>query len=263
MSTRSDNAPRRLLCLPEDRREAAANMAVDLWMLRSSASSPGAAALFRAYGWSEPAFTFGQSQRWHDIRGRVNAITVGAAPLPALIRRPTGGGLVDHRRDWTYALVFPIQSEPAAARPADLYTRVHRLLADALGEAGVAARLLSCPPPGACSAEGNAAAPARPNHGGPSVCFEEPVPGDLLDPASGTKVAGAAMKRTRDGVLLQGSIVAEALASPAAREVLRSAFISRLAQSLEAEAVLHSPPPAAVHAALRATFRSTAWNRRR
>ncbi|MCC5805525.1 MAG: lipoate--protein ligase family protein [Opitutales bacterium] len=263
MNARSNNAAQRLLCLPEDRREAAANMAIDLWMLRTAGMHPGAGTLFHGYGWSEPAFTFGQSQRWHDIRAHIEKITRGGRPVPALIRRPTGGGLVDHRRDWTYALVFPARSAAAADRPAGLYIRVHHLLADALGEANVAARLKECPPPGACSSENGAPAHNRLGRGGPSVCFDDPVPGDLLDPATGVKVAGAAMKRTRDGVLFQGSVVAEALAFPAAREVVRRAFLSRLAQSLDLEAASLSPPPAPALAALRATFRSTAWNLRR
>ncbi len=233
-------------------------MALDVWMLRAAGAHPEAVALFRAYGWSGSAFTFGQSQRWADIAARVEAITGASPEPPALVRRPTGGGLVDHRDDWTYALVFPAHSAPAAERPAALYARVHRLLAAALAEAGVAARLKVCPPPGECSEEVDRSASA-----GPSVCFEEPVPGDLLDPATGAKIAGAAMKRTRDGVLLQGSVVAGALASPAAREALRDAFAARFAQSFGAATDTLAQPPESTLEPLRATFRSAPWNRRR
>jgi lipoate-protein ligase A len=41
----------------------------------------------------------------------------------------------------------------------------------------------------------------------PGDCFEEPVGWDLMSFDSSKKIAGAAMKRSRKGVLLQGTII--------------------------------------------------------
>jgi lipoate-protein ligase A len=38
------------------------------------------------------------------------------------------------------------------------------------------------------------------------VCFEEPEPFDVISKPSGAKLAGAAMKRTQSGILIQGSL---------------------------------------------------------
>src|SRR4051812_8587196 len=76
---------------------AALNMAIDE-MLLLNAAKIGKPAL-RFYSWSEPAASFGYFQRYADVSR--------ATALHPLVRRPTGGGIVPHDRDWTYSLVFP------------------------------------------------------------------------------------------------------------------------------------------------------------
>ena len=48
--------------------------------------------------------------------------------------------------------------------------------------------------------------PARKQTSIPGDCFTEPVGWDLIDEESEKKIAGAAMKRSRQGILLQGTI---------------------------------------------------------
>src|SRR5690606_39065461 len=86
--------------LPERHDSAAGNMAADFLLLQRYPAETHAR--FRSYGWHRPAFTFGYSQKIAWVREQVAPF----APVE-LCRRPTGGGLVDHRQDWTYALVIP------------------------------------------------------------------------------------------------------------------------------------------------------------
>src|SRR5687768_12129854 len=89
------------LLLQTGRRRAADNMALDELLLSRAAEFGHP--ILRFYSWAEAAATFGYAQRIAEVE----SFTL----LRPLIRRPTGGGLVPHDRDWTYSLVFP----PSAA----------------------------------------------------------------------------------------------------------------------------------------------------
>ena len=84
--------------LPRQTADAVANMAAD-YLLLEHYPRPDRIR-FRPFAWSEPAYTFGVSQPWAKYRAQV------PAHYP-LIRRCTGGGLVSHLDDWTFALVIP------------------------------------------------------------------------------------------------------------------------------------------------------------
>ncbi len=80
--------------LPVRRGGAAENMALDFLLLQRYPRP--AVPRFRHYDWRGPAFTFGYAQKIAWVRG---ALPPGE-PVD-LCRRPTGGGIVDHRDDWT------------------------------------------------------------------------------------------------------------------------------------------------------------------
>lgn len=101
-------------------------------------------------------------------------------------RRWTGGGIVVHEGDFTFSLSVPKSEALAYARPAESYRTIHLGLAEALGLAGASAEL-------ACTAE-----PA------PGECFAAPVEHDVV--SNGRKIAGGAQRRTRNGLLHQGSV---------------------------------------------------------
>jgi lipoyl(octanoyl) transferase len=86
--------------LPTRAGGAAENMAVDFLLLQRYPAAENAR--FRHYNWHRPAFTFGYGQ----LLGYVKEQLPAGEPVE-LCRRPTGGGVVDHRNDWTYALVIP------------------------------------------------------------------------------------------------------------------------------------------------------------
>ncbi len=157
--------------------EPAWNMALDEALLEA-APRLGRPVL-RFYSWTVPAATFGYFQRYAEVER--------LTPLRPLIRRPTGGGVVPHDGDWTYTLVFPPEHGWYRLRARASYERLHRWVRAAFAELGLAAELTEV------------AAAGPPTH-----CFQRAEQFDVL--LGGAKIAGAAQRRTRHGLLIQGSV---------------------------------------------------------
>ena len=209
--------------LPPRTAGAAENMAADFLLLQRYPEPTRAR--FRHYGWRAPAFTFGFGQKIAYVREQL-AVLAPDAHLD-LTRRPTGGGVVDHRDDWTFALVIPRGHALYDARATESYRQVHADLVTALREQNQPVVLKErCEP----AAPGAACAP------GPTVCFVRPELYDVLHADTGQKVAGAAQKRTKHGLLFQGSIAKTALAPDVDWDAFEDAFATRLAATLNASA---------------------------
>ena len=186
--------------LPVRTAGAAENMALDFLLLQRYPT--GSVPRFRHYEWRGPAYTFGYSQKIDFVRTH----------LPAgesfdLCRRPTGGGMVDHRTDWTYALVIPRGHELYDARAALSYRIVHECLAAALVALGqpaeVKSQSVSWPEEGGASA--SSGQPLS-DIAQPGVCFQRAEIYDVVQASRRVKIAGAAQKRNKHGLLFQGSI---------------------------------------------------------
>ncbi|MEO0508266.1 MAG: hypothetical protein AAF065_00215 [Verrucomicrobiota bacterium] len=202
-----------LVVLPNTFGDAFTNMAIDAALLDTI---PSGAALFRHYGWTEPSITFGYSQQYEEV---MNAGPKGTT----LCRRATGGGIVDHRDDWTYSLILQSELDAAQGSSTSIYENVHRSIASTLLQQSVETRLAPCPRK--CEE-----APAETD--GPDQCFIQPVINDVLT-ADGRKIAGAAMKRTRKGLLIQGSIDRAALPETLDFQSFRNDFIEAILISLK------------------------------
>jgi lipoate-protein ligase A len=176
--------------LPTRTAGAAENMAFDFLLLQRY---PRARTIrFRHYEWRGSAATFGFGQKIAWVRGQLlNEETLD------LCRRPTGGGIVDHRRDWTYALVISREHALWEARAIQSYRLVHECLAQALRELGQPA-VVKTPAPGLAADASTML--------GSGVCFQRAEPYDVVHELSGEKIAGAAQKRNKHGLLLQGSV---------------------------------------------------------
>lgn len=173
--------------LESGRCDYALNMALDE-VLMNTAPELGAPVL-RFYGWQQPAASFGYFQRIAEIERTTH--------LRPLVRRPTGGGLVPHDADWTYSLAFPPAHEWYQLRAEQSYERVHQWLQAAFGHLGIATEL---------------APQARKDL--PGQCFVGYEKHDLLQ--GGRKLAGAAQRRTKHGLLIQGSLQPFSRATPRA-----------------------------------------------
>jgi lipoate-protein ligase A len=171
-------------------------MAIDEALLEK-ASMPS----IRFYRWDRPALSFGYFGRFADV--------ASYAPQRDLVRRWTGGGIVFHGDDLTYSIIIPASAEFFAASPRWIYAAIHSALRDALSANGEPAELVSV----AGVADADVAVRPEGVPGGRSerrsssiseACFANPVQADVL--VNGRKVAGAAQRRTRSGLLQQGSI---------------------------------------------------------
>jgi lipoate-protein ligase A len=135
--------------------------------------------VLRFYSWTEPAATFGYFQRYSEIE----KLTL----LRPLIRRPTGGGLVPHDSDWTYSACFPAGSQWYEFSACASYESIHHWIQQAFEAIHVSVELASSALPS-----------------GPGQCFIGYEKSDVL--WRGRKIAGAAQRRTRNGLLIQGSV---------------------------------------------------------
>jgi lipoate-protein ligase A len=166
-----------LLVLRSGHGEPRFNMALDEALLESAVKlgSP----VLRFYGWAEPAASFGYFQHYSAIERDTL--------LRPLVRRPTGGGIVPHDRDWTYSAIFPPTHAWYGFSAVESYRQIHQWIQRAF-------LLLDVPT--------ELAAEARKAGGG--QCFVGHEKSDLL--RCGQKIAGAAQRRTKRGLLIQGSV---------------------------------------------------------
>ena len=201
--------------LPTRTGGAAENMAVDFLLLQRYPADENAR--FRHYDWHRPAFTFGYSQ----LIGFVRAQLPADDPVE-LCRRPTGGGVVDHRNDWTYALIIPREHDLYEARATESYRLVHACIAEALHALGDPAQLK----------EPASESGSQPVSYGPGVCFTQAENYDVVHPQTGAKIAGAAQKRSKQGLLFQGSIARGAVSSTLDWDKFEELFVSGLAKGL-------------------------------
>jgi len=226
--------------LPDRQGSAAENMAHDFLMLQRY--RPAEAIRLRHYGWRRPAYTFGLSQRVSFVESEV------PEPGADLCRRPTGGGVVNHLDDWTYGLVIPPASPLGRGQPIDIYRTVHEAIAAAMESQGANVIL-------------NLQAP---EDASPGVCFNKPELFDVVLANMPSKVAGAAQKRAKAGLLMQGSIWRPTV-SQLSWERFYNDFILALAERAEAAIEYVSWPEwrPEEEEALVAQFESEEWNRRR
>ena len=155
-------------------RSAALNMAIDEALLEV-ATAPS----IRFYRWDHPALSFGYFGKFTEV--------ATYSTERDLVRRWTGGGIVFHGDDLTYSIVIPAADPAFSESSTSLYEKIHNAIRAALAADGRSVELAM--------------------NGTPKIsdsCFANPVRADVL--SNGRKVAGAAQRRTRRGLLQQGSI---------------------------------------------------------
>jgi lipoyl(octanoyl) transferase len=181
--------------IDETPHRAALNMAIDEALLLGGGDCP----LFRAYRWLQHPVSIGYFSSWEQT----NALY----PDREIVRRWTGGGVVEHGADFTYSLLLPSDAGPPPNR--DLYRGIHAAIVRTLTVMGRA---------GAVVVKGSEAPPGTDPV---AACFAKSVENDVE--VGGVKVAGAAIRRLRTGVILQGSIQ---------QISVESGFAARLAHTL-------------------------------
>ena len=161
--------------------------------------------VLRVFRWTGPWVSVGYFIPWREAEA--------TRPGWPVCRRWTGGGVVVHDGDFTFSVVAPRTEPWSVLRPDESYRLLHLALGSALHGAGCEAVLF----------EGAAQ--------GAAACFAGPVRYDVVD---GTrKVAGGAQRRTKRGLLHQGSV---------RQSGLEAGFGQRLAATLAAETEPWTPP---------------------
>jgi lipoyl(octanoyl) transferase len=226
--------------IPDASHTAAKNMAHDFLLLNRY--SPADALRIRHYGWIRPAFTFGLSQSFSYIQSEITD------PSAEICRRPTGGGVVNHQEDWTYALVIPASHPLGRSQPVETYKIVHDCMIAAMTDQG-------------CDVILNLDAP---NNSTPGVCFNKSEVYDVVLRNFPSKVAGAAQKRSKAGYLMQGSIWKPILPDIEWNRFYND-FILEIAKVAEAEIQFESWPQWSEEEEhqLIEQFESDDWNKKR
>lgn len=216
--------------LPARSGSAAENMAIDFLLLQRypRAGVPR----FRHYGWRSAAVTFGYSQKIAFVRSMLPA-----AETFDLCRRPTGGGIVDHREDWTFSLVIPRGHPLEDARATQSYREIHECLAGALQRQGVPA-VTKQPEMERVAADAlgkpaGSSVAVRTSTGNAGVCFQQAELFDVIHEGTRAKIAGAAQKRNKHGLLFQGSLWRPAVGGALDEDQLETDFIAQLAAALD------------------------------
>lgn len=162
------------VCDDSEPRSAALNMAVDEALLETAVSPT-----LRFYRWRGLALSFGYFGSYADVADQRDDREI--------VRRWTGGGVVPHGDDLTYSVIIP-SSHPFFARSSlAIYSDLHDAMRRALKANGIDATLA------------NSVLPKVSEN-----CFANAVRADVI--SEGRKIAGAAHRRSRAGLLHQGSI---------------------------------------------------------
>jgi lipoate-protein ligase A len=232
------------VCQDNIARSAAMNMALDeVFWLRADIPR------LRFYRWDHPALSFGYFGKYSDVACYRSE--------RELVRRCTGGGIVFHGSDLTYALIVPAAELVPEGSPMLIYGIAHEAIKTVLCDVGVPATLVS---QDFCRASVSDASQSKPSDTDglqslASECFANPVAADVL--VDGQKVAGAAQRRSRRGLLQQGSIQ---------NVDLRSDFGERFAHALATTVVeidIDASILAEARQLARVKYQSEAWLRRR
>lgn len=215
----------------------ALNMALDEALLLTAASR--ARPLLRFYGWDRPAVTIGYVQR-HDA----------APPGFAVVRRPTGGGVVYHDHDFTYTVVVPEGHWLTGLDRLRSYRWINRSVQAGLERCRLQAALATAEIPHQVDRL-------------TMVCFQNPTRYDVL--MEGRKVAGSAQRRTREGILHQGSLHFGG-PLPLPRDTLAAALLGGFRATLNLTFETFLPDAATIALAerlAREKYGTAEWNRRR
>ena len=193
------------------------NMAIDEWLMTQLGEVP----ILRQYEWSGDWVSLGYFQSL-----RAAKMIFGSASK--YVRRWTGGGVVDHRNDATYSLMIPRSGQLASIGGSESYRQIHAALARCLLDRGHSCELVF-----------------RDSASNSVACFDKPVEWDLL--CQGEKIAGASQRRTRQGILHQGS------------GAVKSPDLTKLAGFLAQEVIDWTPE---IEGRLNPRYESDAWTDR-
>ena len=213
------------------------NMAADEVLLENAIQR--GRPLLRFYRWDRLAVSIGYVQ------------ALAAAPEGyAVVRRPTGGGVVYHDFDFTYTVVFPKGHWLTGLDRMLSYDWLNRSVQEALRQLGLLVNLADQE----ISSEVDRLS---------MVCFSNPTRYDIL--LGEKKVAGSAQRRSKDGILHQGSLHFGG-PLPTERERLAEALLQGFKSVMQVRPEPFQPDAellVAINQRAEQKYATTEWNARR
>ncbi|MEI6321868.1 MAG: hypothetical protein WCP60_02045 [bacterium] len=217
---------------PDESYDGPMQMALDEVLLRRVSKTT-----MRIYRWEAPCVSFGYFQKYTEVRF--------AHPSSPLVRRWTGGGMVEHGADLTFSLMVPREVAFGQYSPAQFYKILHRAFASAITRFTKLEIVM---------------AGDREILTGPS-CFSAPARDDLI--WQGNKILGGAQRRSEGALLYQGSLqgcreISWGMREALLHEQLASALGNHVRESILSETMKQAALELAHH-----RYRSDEWNKRR
>lgn len=162
------------------------NMALDAELLESLAAHPRS--LLHLYEWSGNSLTYGYFLDPYKYLRPDGVSQLGVQ----IARRPTGGGIIFHHCDLAFSVLIPANHPRFSINTLENYALVN----DAV--------LRTIERYQGCSAELLNQDPVAPDEASHHFCMAKPTKYDVI--IQGKKVGGGAQRKTKHGLLHQGSI---------------------------------------------------------
>ncbi len=163
----------------------------------------------RFFNWDmRPQATFGYVQKLSQAKAELENLGINK-----FTRRTTGGGLVLHKNDLTFSLIFDLKER---LQPNIIYTDLHGKIQAELSKAGFVSNVYG----------GESDYNPQTASGKVQNCFTNPVADDLMQ--DGKKVLGGALRRFDKRVLYQGSLQIKDAESQKAKDALLKGFLNYL-----------------------------------
>ncbi len=193
---------------------ADANMACDAELLHNLAANP--MPILHLYDWASDSLTYGYfvNPAEHLNLSALNKWKLSTA------KRPTGGGLLFHTCDLAFSFVLPASHSSFSNNTLTNYATVNTAVLQAIQPLQKSCQPLTLLPQ----------QPPATDQSSQRFCMAHPTKFDIM--LDGRKVGGAAQRRTKNGLLHQGSICLTSVPQDCLADVLLSG--TQVAQSMHA-----------------------------
>ncbi len=218
------------------------NMAIDEVLMNEVAEMEKP--LLRIYGWDRYAISIGYIQNYNAIINEV----ANEKEEPIIIRRPTGGGVVYHENELTYTVTIPKGHKIESLDTTESYKIIHLAVLKCLNSLDVLGDLQI--------------SKSKSVDRGTMQCFITPTKYDVM--VNNIKYSGSAQRRTKKGILHQGSIILRKLKDNKA--TVKTALIAGFEQEFNMKFLNYIPNDSLIKEAeslAQTKYQTKEWNQRR
>ncbi|MCF7791725.1 MAG: lipoate--protein ligase family protein [Victivallales bacterium] len=198
--------------------------------------------ILRFYGWDRKSASVGYIQKFSAVPENLGY---------TVVRRPTGGGVVYHDIDMTYTVTVPKGHWIENLNRIESYHIIHKTIIKSFYSLGIESSLVNYD--------------TKNENRMTTQCFVSPTKYDVvLNNEVSSKAAGAAQRRTKHGILHQGSIVLKSIdiIKPNLKDKIIQSFSEDLCIKFE-EFTLNEILKTKIKELVEKKYSSDKWNRMR